>query len=182
MQHKRLESLTSGEEVNARSEKGYEKLREELVGKVEQVRLHNNRIEELVQQLKELNQRLTAQEGQLLRLATDAKVNREEFLKHYHGAELIRTGWTASAGCPAGGWKVFVNTAGRHQQRRQWHILGVATDAGLSISEFAAQYTIRLKGRGDSARAKKEMIEATFRVGFILIAKKYTNRGLQFLT
>ena len=69
MQHRRLESMTSGEEVNARSEKSYEKQREELVHKVAQVRLHNNRIEELVTQLKQLNQRLTALEGQLLRMA-----------------------------------------------------------------------------------------------------------------
>ena len=69
MQHRRLESMTSGEEVNARSEKSYEKQREELVHNVEQVRLHNNRIEELVTQLKQLNQRLTALEGQLMRMA-----------------------------------------------------------------------------------------------------------------
>ena len=74
MQSKRLESMTSGEEVNARSEKSYEKLREELVAKVEQVRLHNNRIEELVTQLKQLNQRLTGMEGQLLRMAESCKV------------------------------------------------------------------------------------------------------------
>src|SRR5487761_2160492 len=83
MQSRRLETMTSGEEVNARSEKTYEKLREELVQKVGQVRLHNNRIEELVTQLKQLNHRLTSLEGALLRLGESCKVNREEFLKAY---------------------------------------------------------------------------------------------------
>src|SRR6516165_7372091 len=82
MQNRRLETMTSGEEVTARSEKTYERQREELVRKVEQVRLHNNRIEELVTQLKQLNQRLTALEGQLLRTAEASKVPREDFLKN----------------------------------------------------------------------------------------------------
>src|SRR5487761_2460215 len=85
MQSRRLESITSGEEVSARSEKTYEKLREELVAKVEQVRLHNNRIEELVMQLKQLNQRLTGLEGQLLRMAESTKVQRDDFLNQYRG-------------------------------------------------------------------------------------------------
>ena len=88
MQHKRLESLTSGEEVNVRSERSYEKTREELVATVQQVRLHNNRIEELVTQLKQLNQRLTGLEGQLLRMAESVKVPRDDFLTQYRGSEL----------------------------------------------------------------------------------------------
>ena len=180
MQHKRLESLSAGEEVNARSEKGYEKLREELVAKVEQVRLHNNRIEELVQQLKELNQRLTALEGQLLRIAVDAKVNREEFLKHYHGAELDPN-WLDRVGrLPGKGWKVFVIKAPDDITKLRNQISAVATDAGLSISEFRRVYMTVSRGERDSARAKKEMIEANLRL-VISIAKKYTNRGLQFL-
>src|SRR5487761_2150080 len=108
MQHRRLESITSGEEVSARSEKSYEKLREELVEKVGQVRLHNNRIEELVTQLKQLNQRLTTLEGQLMRMAEGCKVNREEFLKHYRGAELDPN-WLERVGVlPGRGWKLFV--------------------------------------------------------------------------
>jgi RNA polymerase primary sigma factor len=88
MQNRRLETMTSGEEVTTRSEKTYERTREELVQKVAQVRLHNNRIEELVTQLKQLNQRLTTLEGQLMRMAEGCKVNREEFLKNYRGQEL----------------------------------------------------------------------------------------------
>ena len=83
VQARRLDTFTSGEEISSRSEKSYEKQREELVGKVEQVRLHNNRIEELVIQLKQISQRLNQQEGQLLRLAESAKVGRDDFLREY---------------------------------------------------------------------------------------------------
>ena len=108
MQHRRLETITSGEEMSTRSEKGYEKIREELVEKVGQVQLHNNRIEELVSQLKLLNQRLTTLEGQLMRMAESCKVNREDFLKHYRGAELDPN-WLDRVGrLPGKGWKVFV--------------------------------------------------------------------------
>src|SRR6201995_3710554 len=108
MQHRRLETITSGEEMSTRSEKGYEKIREELVEKVGQVRLHNNRIEELVSQLKLLNQRLTTLEGQLMRMAEGCKVNREEFLKNYRGQELDPN-WLEKVGKLTGkGWKVFV--------------------------------------------------------------------------
>ena len=102
MQHRRLETMTSGEEVTTRSEKSYERQREELVQKVEQVRLHNNRIEELVTQLKQLNQRLTALEGQLLRMAEGCKVAArgvpEELSRPGAGSEL---GGAGLASCPA---------------------------------------------------------------------------------
>src|SRR3954447_7290026 len=108
MQHRRLETMTGGEELNLRSEKGYEKTREELVEKVSQVRLHNNRIEELVSQLKLLNQRLTTLEGQLMRMAEGCKVSREEFLKYYRGSELDPN-WVERVSQLTGkGWKLFV--------------------------------------------------------------------------
>src|SRR3984957_841475 len=109
MQHRRLETMTSGEEVTVRSEKSYERQREELVSKVEQVRLHNNRIEELVMQLKQLNQRLTALEGQLMRMAEGSKVNREEFLKNYRGYELDPNWLDRVSTLPGKGWKPFVS-------------------------------------------------------------------------
>ena len=180
MQHKRLESMTSGEEVNARSEKSYEKQREELVGKVEQVRLHNNRIEELVMQLKQLNQRLTALEGQLMRMADGCKVAREEFLKHYRGQELDPNWVDRVAVLPGKGWKMFVARHHDEIASIRGQIAAVATDAGLPIAEFRRVYMTVSRGERDSARAKKEMIEANLRL-VISIAKKYTNRGLQFL-
>jgi RNA polymerase primary sigma factor len=180
MQSRRLETMTSGEDVTTRSEKSYGKSREELVQKVGQVRLHNNRIEELVTQLKQLNQRLTTLEGQLLRMAEGTKVAREEFLKHYRGQELDPN-WVAKVTMlPGKGWKPFVlkHTTDINNVRGQ--IAAVATDASLPIAEFRRVYLTVSRGERDSARAKKEMIEANLRL-VISIAKKYTNRGLQFL-
>lgn len=180
MQHRRLETITSGEEMSLRSEKGYEKTREELVEKVGQVRLHNNRIEELVSQLKLLNQRLTTLEGQLMRMAEGCKVNREEFLKYYRGSELDPN-WLERVGQLTGkGWKLFVAKHPTDIGKVRAQISAVATDASLPIAEFRRVYTTVSRGERDSARAKKEMIEANLRL-VISIAKKYTNRGLQFL-
>ncbi len=180
MQSRRLETMTSGEEVSARSEKSYEKLREELVQKVGQVRLHNNRIEELVTQLKELNQRLTVHEGALLRLAESCKVNREEFLKFYRGAELDPNWLDRVAQLPGKGWKLFAGRDPAQVAVLRTHIGTVANDTGLPIDEFRRVFMTVARGERDSARAKKEMIEANLRL-VISIAKKYTNRGLQFL-
>ncbi len=180
MQSRRLETMSSGEEVNARSEKTYEKAREELVQKVGQVRLHNNRIEELVTQLKQLNHRLTGLEGSLLRLAESCKVPREDFLKQYRGSELDPYWMERVAQLPAKGWKSFGARDPAHVADIRAQIAAVANDAGLPISEFRRVFMTVSRGERDSARAKKEMIEANLRL-VISIAKKYTNRGLQFL-
>ncbi|MDE1906973.1 MAG: RNA polymerase sigma factor RpoD, partial [Rhodospirillales bacterium] len=180
MQTKRIDNLTSGGDVNSRSEKAYEKLRDELVAKVEQVRLHNNRIEELVAQLKVLNQRLNGLEGQLLRLAENTKVSRDEFLQHYRGREMD-PGWVQYvAGLPGKGWKEFAKKHEGQAGELRSQIGKVANEAGLPIEEFRRVYTTVSRGERDSTRAKKEMIEANLRL-VISIAKKYTNRGLQFL-
>src|SRR5487761_2117984 len=180
MQPRRRETMTSGEEVNARSEKTYEKLREELVQKVGQVRLHNNRIEELVTQLKQLNHRLTSLEGALLRLGESCKVNREEFLKAYRGVELDPNWLDRVAKLPGKGWKTFATRDPQHVTDLRAQVTAVANDAGLPIGEFRRVFLTVSRGERDSARAKKEMIEANLRL-VISIAKKYTNRGLQFL-
>jgi RNA polymerase primary sigma factor len=180
MQHRRLETMTSGEDVSSRSEKTYEKSRDELVQKVGQVRLHNNRIEELVMQLKQLNQRLTTLEGQLMRMAEGCKVPRDEFLKQYRGEELDPN-WLERVGVLSSkGWKTFTAKHPTDVVNIRTQIAAVATDAGLPISEFRRVYQTVSRGERDSARAKKEMIEANLRL-VISIAKKYTNRGLQFL-
>jgi RNA polymerase primary sigma factor len=180
MQTRRLETLTSGEEMSSRSEKSYEKIREELVAQVQSVRLHNNRIEELVTQLKQLTQRLNGLEGQLLRLAESSKVPRDDFIMKYRDHELDPNWLESVAVLPGKGWKMF---AQRHavtviEVRNQ--IAAIANDAGLPISEFRRVYATVSRGERDSGRAKKEMIEANLRL-VISIAKKYTNRGLQFL-
>jgi RNA polymerase primary sigma factor len=180
MQHKRLETMTSGEMVNLRSEKTYEKAREELVSKVEQVRLHNNRIEELVTQLKQLNQRLNTLEGSLLRMAEGCKVPRDDFLKQYRGHELDPSWIERMAAQTGKGWKLFTAKHFTDIGSVRGQIAAVATDAGLPIAEFRRVYMTVNRGERDSGRAKKEMIEANLRL-VISIAKKYTNRGLQFL-
>ena len=160
VQHKRLESMTSGEEMNLRSEKSYAKQREELVAKVRQVRLHNNRIEELVAQFKQLNQRLTALEGQLLRLAESCKVPRDEFLKEYRGSELDPNWIERMSGLNGKGWKLFVAKHGEQIGELRSQIGAIANDASLPIEEFRRVYMTVSRGERDSARAKKEMIEA----------------------
>jgi RNA polymerase primary sigma factor len=180
MQYRRLETMTSGEEVTTRSEKSYERAREELVSKVEQVRLHNNRIEELVTQLKQLNQRLNTLEGQLLRMAEACKVNREDFLKQYRSHELDPNWLERVAQSPSKGWKIFAAKHVGDIIGLRSQVAHVANDAGLPIGEFRRVYMTVSRGERDSARAKKEMIEANLRL-VISIAKKYTNRGLQFL-
>jgi RNA polymerase primary sigma factor len=180
MQTRRLETITSGEEMSSRTEKTYEKLREELVAKVQSVRLHNNRIEELVQQLKQLTQRLNGLEGQLLRFAESAKVSRDDFLVKYRDHELDPAWLETVAVLPGKGWKAFAQKYAVQVIEVRTQIAAIASDAGLPIGEFRRVYATVSRGERDSARAKKEMIEANLRL-VISIAKKYTNRGLQFL-
>jgi RNA polymerase primary sigma factor len=177
---KRLETITGGAAVSQRSEKNYEKLRQEMARKLEQVRLHGNRIEELVAQLKELNKRLITQEGRLLRLAESCKISREEFLSQYFGHELDPN-WIERVGqLSHKGWKTFVTRHAQDIARIRGEIARVAEDAQLPIVEFRRIFATVSQGERDSSRAKKEMIEANLRL-VISIAKKYTNRGLQFL-
>ena len=180
VQTRRLDTMTAGESVNARSEKSYEKQREELVAKVAQVRLHANRIEELVIQLKQISQRLNGLEGQLLRLAENAKVSRDEFLREYRGNELDPNWLDRVARLTGKGWKLFATKYAVQIIELRAQIGAVAQDAGLPIGEFRRVFATVSRGERDSARAKKEMIEANLRL-VISIAKKYTNRGLQFL-
>jgi len=177
---KRMEAYTSGEELAARGEKSYDKFRRDLIAEVEKVHLHNNRIEELVDQLKGINRRLTTQEGQILRLAESEKVKREEFLEQWRGSELDPA-WLERVGKLATkGWKPFVQKHEAEVETIRARIAGVANETGLPISEFKRVYSTVSRGERDMTQAKKEMIEANLRL-VISIAKKYTNRGLQFL-
>ncbi len=155
MQNKRLDTLTSGEEMNAKSEKSYEKLREELVGRVQQVRLHNNRIEELVTQLKQLTQRLNGLEGQLLRFAETSKVARDDFLGRYRGHELDPNWMETVAALPGKGWKAFASKYFGQVADVRSQIGAIANDAGLPIGEFRRVYATVSRGERDSARARR---------------------------
>jgi len=177
---KRMEAFTSGEELATRGEKNYEKLRSELITLVEKVQLHNNRIEELVDQLKTLNRRMTVMEGQVLRLADSQKVKRDEFLVQWRGSEMDPA-WVERVGAlPGKGWKPFVAKYGAEVEQIRARISEVANETGLPVAEFKRVYATVSRGERDMTQAKKEMIEANLRL-VISIAKKYTNRGLQFL-
>ncbi|KAA2214707.1 RNA polymerase sigma factor RpoD [Teichococcus oryzae] len=180
LQSKRMDAYTAGEELAGKSEKTYEKLRDELVALVEKVQLHNNRIEELVDQLKGLNRRITGFEGQVLRLAEASKVKREDFLQHWRGAEIDPAWFERIAALPQKSWKNFVERSRGEVEQIRAQIGQTAALTGLPVDEFKRVYSTVSRGERDMTQAKKEMIEANLRL-VISIAKKYTNRGLQFL-
>ncbi|MBV1834684.1 RNA polymerase sigma factor RpoD [Novacetimonas pomaceti] len=180
LQVTRLEKLTSGGEISAEAEAAYEQLRCELVGKVQQVHLHNTRIEVLVEHLKAIFQRLNGLEGRMLRLAESTKVSREDFLLKYRGRELD-PGWVdVVSALPGKAWKNFVAKHMDTVIKLRGQVAELTQETGLPVGEFRRVYATVSRGERDSARAKKEMIEANLRL-VISIAKKYTNRGLQFL-
>ncbi|MCI1545172.1 MAG: RNA polymerase sigma factor RpoD [Acetobacter indonesiensis] len=180
LQVQRIDVLTAGAEVQDQSEEEYAKLRDELVGKVEQVHLHNNRIEDLVMQLKEMFRSLNVLEGRMLRLAESCRVSRDDFLLKYRGRELDPSWMDMISALPGKSWKNFVAKHSDTVVDLRNQVAALAQDTGLPIGEFRRVYATVARGERDSARAKKEMIEANLRL-VISIAKKYTNRGLQFL-
>ena len=177
---KRMDAYTSGEELAGRGEKNYEKMRQELVQLVEKVHLHNNRIEELVEQLKGLNRKLNTLDGQVLRLALAQKVRREEFLEHWIGAELDPGFLDRVSKLKGKAWPAFALKAREDLESVRVEIGAIASATGLPVAEFRRVYKTVSAGERDMNQAKKEMIEANLRL-VISIAKKYTNRGLQFL-
>jgi RNA polymerase primary sigma factor len=180
MTTRRFEAYTAGGELATRSEKNYEKQRQELVALVAKVHLHNNRIEELVDQLKELNRRTTMLEGQILRLAEGSKVKREEFLEQWRGSELDPAWFDRVGKLTHKSWKAFVAKSRDDVEQIRVEIGKTAAVTGLPVYEFKRVYMTVSRGERDMTQAKKEMIEANLRL-VISIAKKYTNRGLQFL-
>jgi RNA polymerase primary sigma factor len=180
LQEARLKSLSEGTQPTRQAEARYEKAKQEMTTLVERVHLNNARIEQLVEQLRELNQRLNTLEGQLLRVADAAKVKRDEFLAQYRGHELD-PGWVERVGAlPGKAWKTFATKHADEVAEIRARIAAIANEVHLPVGEFRRVVQTVQKGERDAARAKKEMIEANLRL-VISIAKKYTNRGLQFL-
>ncbi|RUU77841.1 RNA polymerase sigma factor RpoD [Mesorhizobium sp. M7A.F.Ca.MR.362.00.0.0] len=155
-------------------------LKDQLIKAVKSLSLNTARIEALVEQLYDINKRLVQNEGKLLRLAESYGVRREEFLKEYQGSELDPN-WTRSIGnLTSRGWKEFTKNEKDAIKDLRTEIQNLATETAISILEFRKIVNQVQKGEREAAIAKKEMVEANLRL-VISIAKKYTNRGLQFL-
>ena len=179
LQQTRLDAMAAGGELSASDERKYQKLREELTAEVESVQFHNAKIEYLVDQLYSFNRRLTTLGGQMLRLAERHKVNRKDFLDRYVGHELDDS-WLQSIGKLDKKWTAFATNEGGAVDRIRIEIGEIAQATGMALGEFRRIVNMVQKGEREARIAKKEMVEANLRL-VISIAKKYTNRGLQFL-
>ncbi|MDX3926796.1 MAG: RNA polymerase sigma factor RpoD [Shinella sp.] len=161
-------------------ERRYKELKDELITAVKSLSLNQNRVDSLVEQLYDISKRLMQNEGRLLRLAESYGVKRDSFLEQYSGAELDPN-WMKSIGnLAAKGWKEFARNENSTIRDIRQEIQNLATETGISIAEFRRIVSMVQKGEREARIAKKEMVEANLRL-VISIAKKYTNRGLQFL-
>jgi RNA polymerase primary sigma factor len=166
--------------LSTSQERRYKQLKDELVTAVKSLSLNNNRIEALVAHLYDINKRLVMNEGKLLRLAESYGVKREDFLKTYSGSELDPN-WLASvSNLTSRGWKEFTKNEKEHIRGLRSDIQTIAQETAIPVLEFRKIVNQVQKGEREAAIAKKEMVEANLRL-VISIAKKYTNRGLQFL-
>jgi RNA polymerase primary sigma factor len=179
LQGERVETLAAGNAFPAAKEAKYEQLREDLTAEVESVQFHATKIEFLVDNLYAFNRRLTTLGGQMLRLAERHKVKRVDFLGAYVGNEMDDA-WIKERAKKDKKWAAFAEREEDAIERIRAEIADIAAQTGMSLPEFRRIVNMVQKGEREARIAKKEMVEANLRL-VISIAKKYTNRGLQFL-
>ncbi|MGI9508690.1 MAG: RNA polymerase sigma factor RpoD [Geminicoccaceae bacterium] len=180
LQEKRLDKIQNNDPVDRKLDARYEEARNEVVELVNQIQLNSNRVDSLVDQLYQVNKRLNGLEGKLLRLAEANQVTRKSFLEEYRGRELDPEWLDRIARLPGDGWKRLTERHPEEVLTIRQDIAEIASGNGLHIGELRRIVNLVQKGEREAGRAKKEMVEANLRL-VISIAKKYTNRGLQFL-